>query len=245
MAKEHEPEPAAAIATGVEGPRTDYEHKAHNADRGNALKTTPHPLSIGHQRRRKPPMPEKMWTAPKNTRRTRSRQHRGTEHEWYEGIANGKKRWYEGRPPPRNRETGARRHQRGHHRHQTHNPQARGQKKSKWYAHTRKHARARYGGGARARTRCRENHGDRRTQDRQRERRKQRRHASAPADRETTKKPTLLPLPVGHQHRRKLNTTSRPARTSHTTATTKKKQNGMNTNANTGMLCATRQRTQQ
>ena len=26
-----------------------------------------------------------MWTPPKNTRRARSRQHRGTEHEWYEG----------------------------------------------------------------------------------------------------------------------------------------------------------------
>ena len=94
MAKEHEPKPAAAIATGIEGPRTDNEHEVHNADLGNAMKTTPHPLSIGHQRGRK------MWTPPKNTRRTRSRQHRGTEHEWYEGIPNGKKRWYEGRPPP-------------------------------------------------------------------------------------------------------------------------------------------------
>ena len=54
----------------------------------------------GHRRGRKPPTPEKMWTPPKNTRRTRSRQHRGTEHEWYEGIPNGKKRWYEGRPTP-------------------------------------------------------------------------------------------------------------------------------------------------
>ena len=203
------------------------------------MKTTPHPLSIGHQRGRKPPTPEKMWTPPKNTRRTRSRQHRGTEHEWYEGIPNGKKRWYEGHPPPRNRETGATRHQRGHHRHHIHKPQARGHKKSKWYAHTRKHARARYGEGARARTRRREQHGDRRTQDRQRERRKQRRHASAPADRETVKKPTLLPLSVGHQHRRKHNTTNRPARTSHTTATATNKHHGMNTNANTGMLCAT------
>ena len=43
MAKEHEPEPAAAIATGMEGPRTDYEHEVHNADRGNAMKTTPPP----------------------------------------------------------------------------------------------------------------------------------------------------------------------------------------------------------
>ena len=142
MAKEHEPKPAAAIAKGIEGPRTDYDLEVHNADRGNAMKTTPHPLSIGNQRGRKPPTLERMWTPPKNTRRTRSRQHRGTEHEWYEGIPNGKKRWYEGRPPPRNRGTGATRHQRGRHRHQTHKPQARGHKKSKWYAHTRKHARA-------------------------------------------------------------------------------------------------------
>ena len=91
MAEEHEPGPAAAIATGIEGPETDYEHKVHNADRGNAMKTTPHPLPIGHQRGRKPPTPEKMWTPPKNTRRTRSRQHRGTEHEWYEGMPNGQK----------------------------------------------------------------------------------------------------------------------------------------------------------
>ena len=209
------------------------------------MKTTPHPLSIGHQRRRKPPTPEKMWTPQKNTRRTRSRQHRGTGHEWYEGIPNGKKRWYERRPPPRNRETGATRHQRGHHRHQTHKPQAQGHKKSKWYAHTRKHARARYGRGGRAQTRRCEHHGDRRTQDRQRERRKQRRHATAPADRETTRKPALLPLSVCHQYRRKHNTTSRPARTSHTTATTTNKHHGMNTNADTGMLCATRRRTQQ
>ena len=41
MAKEHEPKPATAIATGIEGPRTDYEHQAHNADRGNALKNQP------------------------------------------------------------------------------------------------------------------------------------------------------------------------------------------------------------
>ena len=136
MAKEHEPEPAAAIATGIEGPRTDYEHEVHNADRGNAIETTPHPLPIGHQRGRKPPTPEKMWTPPKNTRRTRSHQHRETEHECYEGIPNGKKRWYEGRPPPRNRGTGATRHQRGRHRHQTHKQQARGHKKREWYAHT-------------------------------------------------------------------------------------------------------------
>ena len=125
----------------------------------------------GHQRGKKPPTPEKMWTPPKNTRRTRSRQHRGTEHEWYEGIPNGKKQWYEGRPPPQNRGTGATRHQRGRHRHQTHKPQARGHKESKWYAHTRKHARAKYGEGARARTRRREHRGNRRTQDGQRERR--------------------------------------------------------------------------
>ena len=67
MAKEHEPEPAAAIATGIGGPRADYEHEVHNADGGNAMQTTPHPLSIGHQRGRKPPTPEKMWTPPKNT----------------------------------------------------------------------------------------------------------------------------------------------------------------------------------
>ena len=158
-------------------------------------------------------MPERIWTPPKNTRRTRSRQHRGTEREWNEGIPNGKKRWYEGCPPPRNRGTGATRHQRGRHGHPTHKAEARGQKKSKWYAHTRQHARARYGEGARARTRRREHHRDRRTQDGQRERRKQRRHASAPADRETAKKPTLLPLSVGHQRGRKVNTTSRPART--------------------------------
>ena len=209
------------------------------------MKTTPHPLSISHQRGRKPPLPEKMWTPPKNTRRTRSRQHRGTEHEWYEGIPNRKKRWYEGCPFPRNRETGATHHQRGHHRHQTHKPQARGHPKSKWYAHTRKHARARCGEGARARTRIREHHGDRRTQDRQRERGKQRRHASAAANRETAKKTTLLPPSVGHQQRRGHNTTSRPARTSHTTATARNKHHGMNTNANTGMLCATRRRTPQ
>ena len=83
MAKEHKPKPAAAIATGTEGPRTDYGHEVHNAARGNAMKTTPHPLSIGHQRGRKPPTPEKMWTPPKNTRRTRSGRHRRTEHEWY------------------------------------------------------------------------------------------------------------------------------------------------------------------
>ena len=100
MAKEHEHEPAAAIATGIEGPRTDYKHELHDANRRNAMKTTSHPLSTGHQRGRKPPTPNKMWTPPKNTRRTRSRQHRGTEHEWYEGIPNGKKGWYEGHPPP-------------------------------------------------------------------------------------------------------------------------------------------------
>ena len=50
MAKEREPKPAAAIATGIEGPRMDYEHGVHNADRGNAMKATPHRLSIGHQR---------------------------------------------------------------------------------------------------------------------------------------------------------------------------------------------------
>ena len=213
----------------------DYEHEVHNAARGNAMKTNPHPLSIGHQRGRKPPTPEKMWTPPKNTRRTRSRQHQGIELEWYEGIPNGKKRWYEGRPSPRNRGTGATRHQRGRHSHQTHKRQARGHNKSKWYAHTRKHARARYGEGARARTGCREHHGDRRTPDGQREHRKQRRHASAPADRETAKKPTLLPLSVGHQRGRKHNTTSRPAHTSNTTATATNKHHGMNTAANKGM----------
>ena len=93
MAKEHEPEPAAAMATGIEGPRTDYEHKVHNADRGNAMKNNPHPLFIGHQRGKKPPTPETMWTPPQNTRRTRSRQHRGTEDEWYEGMPSGKKQW--------------------------------------------------------------------------------------------------------------------------------------------------------
>ena len=144
MAKEHEPEPAAAIATGIEGPRTDYEHEVHNADRG---------------------------------------------------IPNGKKRWYEGHPPPQTRETGATRHQRGHHRHQTHKPQDRGHKKSEWYAHTRKHARARYGEGARAQTCRREHHGDRRTKDRQRERRKQRRHASAPPTGKPPRNPpSSLPL---------------------------------------------------
>ena len=104
---------------------------------------------------------------------------------------------------------------------------------------TRKHARAGYGKGARARTHRREHHGDRRTQDRQRERRKQRCHASAPADRKTAKKPTLLPLSVAHKHRRKHNTTN------HTSATATNKHHGMNTNANTGMLCATRRRTGQ
>ena len=165
--------------------------------------------------------------------------------EYLTGSPCGKKRWYEGCPPPRNRETGATRHRRAHHRHQTHRPQARGHKKSKWYAHTRKHTRARYGEGARARTRRRESHGDKRTQDRQRERRKQRRHASAPAERETAKKPNLLLFSVGHQHRRKHNTTSRPARTSNTTATTTDKHHGINTSTNTGMLGATRRGTQQ
>ena len=75
MAQEHELEPAAAIAIGIEGRRTDNEHEVHNSDRGNAIKTSPHPLSIGHQRGRKPPTPEKMWTPPKNRRRTRSHQH--------------------------------------------------------------------------------------------------------------------------------------------------------------------------
>ena len=70
-------------------------------------------------------------------------------------------------------------------------------------------------------------------------------NASAAADRETAKKPTLPPLSVGHQRGREHNTTSRPARTSHTTATATNKHHGMNTNANTGMLCATRRRTQQ
>ena len=31
MAKEREPEPVAAMATGIEGPRTNYEHEVHNA----------------------------------------------------------------------------------------------------------------------------------------------------------------------------------------------------------------------
>ena len=184
--------------------RTHEEQEATNTAERN---------KDGHQRGRKPPTPEKMWTPPKNTRRKRSHQHRGTDHEWYEGIPNGRKRWYEGRPTPRNRGMGATRHQRGHHRQQTHKPQARGHKKSKWYAHTRKHARARYGEGARALTRRREHHGDRRTQDGKRERRKQRRHASTPADQETAKKPTLLRPSVGHQRGRKHNTTSRPAHT--------------------------------
>ena len=35
------------------------------------------------------PAPRKMWTPPKNTQRAKGRQHRGTEHERYEGILNG------------------------------------------------------------------------------------------------------------------------------------------------------------
>ena len=75
----------------------DYENGVHTqrrqasapADRKSAMKNTLLPLSIGHQRGRKPPTPKKTWTPPKNTRRTKGRQHRGTEHEWYEGIPNG------------------------------------------------------------------------------------------------------------------------------------------------------------
>ena len=33
--------------------------------------------------------PRKMRTPPRNTQRAKDRQHRGTEHEWYEGVPNG------------------------------------------------------------------------------------------------------------------------------------------------------------
>ena len=35
------------------------------------------------------PAPRKVWTPPKNTQRAKGRQHRGTEHAWYEGVPNG------------------------------------------------------------------------------------------------------------------------------------------------------------
>ena len=37
----------------------------------------------------RPPLPKKIWTPPKNTRRTRGHQQRGTEKGWYEGIPSG------------------------------------------------------------------------------------------------------------------------------------------------------------
>ena len=74
---------------GLRERRTQRRHASAAADRENAMKTTLLPLSMGHQRGRKPPTPKKMWTPPKNTRRPRGRQHRGTEDDWYEGIPNG------------------------------------------------------------------------------------------------------------------------------------------------------------
>ena len=63
----------------------------------------------------------------------------------------------------------------------------------------------------------------------------------ATATKHTNHKPKGTKRASGDQTRRKHNTTS----TSHTTATATNKHHGINTNANTGMLCATRRRTQQ
>ena len=78
-----------AAKDGLRERSTQRRHASAPADRGSAIKTSLLPRSIGHQRGRKPPTPNKMWTPPKNTRSTRGRQRRRTEHEWYEGIPNG------------------------------------------------------------------------------------------------------------------------------------------------------------
>ena len=247
MAKEHEPEPAAAIATGIEGPRTDYKHEVHNADRGNAIKNNPPPSLY------RPSTREETANAGENVgRRQRTREEQeaaNTEErnmsgmsEYLTGRSDGMKgaqpRETEGQEPHATREDATAT------KHTNHKPDGT-KRASGMPTHASRHeqgmAREREPEPAAENTTGIE--GPR--MDKENDVAKQRRHASAPADRETAKKPTLLPLSVGHQRGRKHHTTSRPARTSHRTATATNKHHGMNTNANTGMLCATRRRTQQ
>ena len=61
-------------------------NRGANAPTNQATRQTPASAPITLYRL---PAPRKMWTPPKNTQRAKGRQHRGTEHEWYEGIPNG------------------------------------------------------------------------------------------------------------------------------------------------------------